>query len=51
MPGKKRWLASIALVGSLAHRWGVRPATGGGKTVWFEVQRSPEDNAEPPGKT
>ena len=27
----------LALVGSLARRWGVRPAPGGGKTVWFEV--------------
>jgi DNA-binding NarL/FixJ family response regulator len=30
----------LALVGSLARRWGVRPAPGGGKTVWFEVGRS-----------
>jgi DNA-binding NarL/FixJ family response regulator len=30
----------LALVGSLAQRWGVRPAPGGGKTVWFEVSRS-----------
>jgi DNA-binding response OmpR family regulator len=30
----------LALVGSLAQRWGVRPAPGGGKTVWFEVGRS-----------
>jgi DNA-binding NarL/FixJ family response regulator len=30
----------LALVGSLAQRWGVRPAPGGGKTVWFEVNRS-----------
>jgi DNA-binding response OmpR family regulator len=29
----------LALVGSLAQRWGVRPAPGGGKTVWFEVNR------------
>jgi len=29
----------LALVGSLARRWGVRPAPGGGKTVWFEVDR------------
>jgi DNA-binding NarL/FixJ family response regulator len=29
----------LALVGSLAQRWGVRPAPGGGKTVWFEVTR------------
>ena len=29
----------LALVGSLARRWGVRPAPGGGKTVWFEVHR------------
>lgn len=31
----------LALVGSLARRWGVRPAPGGGKTVWFEVDRGP----------
>jgi DNA-binding NarL/FixJ family response regulator len=30
----------LALVGSLARRWGVRPAPGGGKTVWFEVDRA-----------
>jgi hypothetical protein len=30
----------LALVGSLAQRWGVRPAAGGGKTVWFEVSRA-----------
>jgi DNA-binding NarL/FixJ family response regulator len=29
----------MALVGNLARRWGVRPAPGGGKTVWFEVDR------------
>jgi DNA-binding NarL/FixJ family response regulator len=29
----------LALVGTLAQRWGVRPAPGGGKTVWFEVSR------------
>jgi DNA-binding NarL/FixJ family response regulator len=29
----------LALVGSLARRWGVRPAPGGGKTVWFEIDR------------
>ena len=29
----------LALVGNLAERWGVRPAPGGGKTVWFEVNR------------
>ena len=29
----------LALVGSLARRWGIRPASGGGKTVWFEVNR------------
>ena len=29
----------LALVGSLARRWGIRPAPGGGKTVWFEVER------------
>ncbi len=31
----------LALVGSLAQRWGVRPAPGGGKTVWFELNRGP----------
>jgi DNA-binding NarL/FixJ family response regulator len=40
----------LALVGSLAQRWGVRPAAGGGKTVWFEVQRFPGDSPGPPGK-
>jgi DNA-binding response OmpR family regulator len=30
----------LALVETLAERWGVRPAPGGGKTVWFEVRRS-----------
>lgn len=30
----------LALVDSLARRWGVRPAPGGGKTVWFEVARN-----------
>jgi len=29
----------LALVGNLARRWGVRAAPGGGKTVWFEVER------------
>lgn len=29
----------LALVGTLARRWGVRPCPGGGKTVWFEVDR------------
>jgi len=29
----------LALVGNLARRWGVRPAPGGGKTVWFEIER------------
>jgi DNA-binding NarL/FixJ family response regulator len=29
----------LALVGSLAQRWGVRAAPGGGKTIWFEVSR------------
>jgi DNA-binding NarL/FixJ family response regulator len=29
----------LALVESLARRWGVRPVPGGGKTVWFEVAR------------
>jgi DNA-binding NarL/FixJ family response regulator len=39
----------LALVGNLAQRWGVRPAPGGGKTVWFEVQRFPGDTPVPPG--
>lgn len=30
----------LALVESLARRWGVDPAPGGGKAVWFEVDRS-----------
>ncbi|MDQ3945660.1 MAG: ATP-binding protein, partial [Actinomycetota bacterium] len=30
----------LALVESLARRWGVDPAVGGGKTVWFEVDRA-----------
>ena len=38
----------LALVGSLAQRWGVRPAAGGGKTVWFEVQRLSGDTPAPP---
>jgi DNA-binding NarL/FixJ family response regulator len=29
----------MALVDALARSWGVRPAPGGGKTVWFEVAR------------
>ena len=29
----------LALVGNLAERWGVRSSPGGGKTVWFEVNR------------
>jgi hypothetical protein len=29
----------LALVENLARRWGVRAAPGGGKTVWFEVDR------------
>jgi DNA-binding NarL/FixJ family response regulator len=31
----------LALVGTLARRWGVRPAPERGKTVWFEIDRSP----------
>jgi DNA-binding NarL/FixJ family response regulator len=30
----------LALVESLARRWGVDPAADGGKTVWFEVDRA-----------
>ncbi len=33
----------LALVGNLARRWGVMAAPGGGKTVWFEVERPPTD--------
>lgn len=29
----------LALVESLARRWGVEPVAGGGKKVWFEVDR------------
>jgi anti-sigma regulatory factor (Ser/Thr protein kinase) len=29
----------LALVESVARRWGVRPGPSGGKTVWFEVER------------
>lgn len=29
----------LALVDMLARRWGVRPRAGGGKTVWFEIDR------------
>lgn len=39
----------LALVGSLARRWGVRPVPGGGKTVWFEVDRAPGPGGSPPG--
>jgi DNA-binding NarL/FixJ family response regulator len=31
----------LALVEAMARRWGVRPSPGGGKTVWFEVDRQP----------
>jgi hypothetical protein len=27
------------MVETLARRWGVDPVAGGGKTVWFEVDR------------
>ncbi|HZQ76834.1 MAG TPA: response regulator [Acidimicrobiia bacterium] len=37
----------LALVGNLARRWGVRAAPGGGKTVWFEVERPPTDGRSP----
>jgi DNA-binding response OmpR family regulator len=40
----------LALVGTLAQRWGVRPAAGGGKTVWFEVLRFPGDTPGTPGR-
>jgi DNA-binding NarL/FixJ family response regulator len=39
----------LALVETLAPRWGVRPAPGGGKTVWFELQRFPGGTPVPPG--
>ena len=29
----------LAMVDSLARRWGVREARNGGKTVWFEIER------------
>lgn len=32
----------LALVEAIARRWGVRPCPGGGKTVWFEVDRQLE---------
>jgi DNA-binding NarL/FixJ family response regulator len=31
----------LALVEAMARRWGVRSRPGGGKTVWFEVDRQP----------
>lgn len=37
----------LALVESLARRWGVRPAPGGGKTVWFEVDRAAHSGLSP----
>jgi len=37
----------LALVENLTRRWGVRPATGGGKTVWFEVDRAGNSEASP----
>jgi DNA-binding NarL/FixJ family response regulator len=41
----------LALVGNLARRWGVREAPGGGKTVWFEVDRGPGVGEDPSGVT
>ena len=41
----------LALVGNLARRWGVREAPGGGKTVWFEVDRGPGVGGDPGGAT
>jgi DNA-binding NarL/FixJ family response regulator len=41
----------LALVGNLARRWGVREAPGGGKTVWFEVDRGPGVGGDPSGVT
>jgi DNA-binding response OmpR family regulator len=37
----------LALVGTLARRWGVRPAPDGGKTVWFEIDRDPGGRGSP----
>ena len=38
----------LALVEAMARRWGVKPCPGGGKTVWFEVDRNgSREPAEP----
>lgn len=37
----------LALVETLARRWGVRPSPGGGKTVWFEVDRARSSGLSP----
>jgi CheY-like chemotaxis protein len=31
----------VSLLGMLSDRWGARRRSGGGKTVWFEIERSP----------
>ncbi|MFF9122924.1 ATP-binding protein [Streptomyces sp. NPDC014889] len=37
----------LALVETLAHDWGAEPRQGGiGKTVWFELARDPQAQAE-----
>jgi DNA-binding NarL/FixJ family response regulator len=41
----------LALVGNLARRWGVRPSPGGGKTVWFEVERPALPEVSPGERT
>jgi DNA-binding NarL/FixJ family response regulator len=41
----------LALVGSLARRWGVRSEPGGGKTVWFEVDRGAGARGSPAAGT
>jgi hypothetical protein len=35
------------MLARLARRWGVRRRPGGGKTVWFEVDRPPTCGGEP----
>lgn len=37
----------LQLVNRLARRWGIRHLPGGGKTVWFEVDRSAPEAAHP----
>lgn len=41
----------LQLVNMLARRWGIRHLPGGGKTVWFEVDRAaPEASTNPPNR-